>query len=101
MFDLGLDFQFYQNVIVVKNYIVFLEKEFDLVMFMEYFEEFVVFMKCLFCWEFSDVLYIKINERIDKEKVVFSENMRENIKWWNKVDMLFYDYFNKIFWNRI
>ena len=101
MFDLGLDPQFYQNATAVKNYIAFLEKEFDLVMLMEYFEESVVLMKRLLCWELSDVLHIKTNERIDKEKVAFSENMRENIKRWNKADMLLYDHFNKTFWNRI
>ena len=101
MFDLGLDPQFYQNATAVKNYIAFLEKEFDLVMLMEYFEESVVLMKRLLCWELSDVLHIKTNERIDKEKVAFSENMRENIRRWNKADMLLYDHFNKTFWNRI
>ena len=101
MFDLGFDSQFNQNVTAVKNYIAFLEKEFDLFTLMEYFEESVVLMKRLLCWELSDVLHTKTNERIDKEKAAFSENMRENIKRWNKADMLLYDHFNKTFWHRI
>lgn len=101
MFDLGLDYQFYQNATAVKDYIAFLEKEFDLVMIMEYFEESMVLMKRLLCWEFSDILHIKTNERIDKEKAVFSDNIKENIKRWNKADMLLYDHFNKTFWHKI
>lgn len=45
MFDLGLSFKFYQNFIVVKKYICFLNKEFDLVMIMDYFDELLVLMK--------------------------------------------------------
>jgi len=54
MFDFGLDYQFYQNLTAVKEYIAFLEKEFDLVKIMEYFEESTVLMKCLLCWKFED-----------------------------------------------
>lgn len=99
MFDFGLDYQFYQNLIAIKEYIVFLEKEFDLVMIMEYFEELMVFLKRLFCWEFEDFFYIKFNARLDKERVVdMSDNLKENIRRWNKVDVLLYEYFNRTFW---
>lgn len=72
-----------------------LDKEFDLVMIVDYFDEFVVFLKCFFCWEFEDVVFMKINERFDKERVVgIIDDIIENIKRWNKVDMLFFEYFN-------
>lgn len=72
-----------------------LDKEFDLVMIVDYFDEFVVFLKCFFCWEFEDVVFMKINERFDKERVVgIIYDIIENIKRWNKVDMLFFEYFN-------
>lgn len=101
MFDLGLDYKFYQNASAVKDYIAFLEKEFDLVMITEYFEESVVLMKRLLCWSFIDILHIKTNERIAQERAEFSGNLRENIKRWNKADMLLYDHFNKTFWYKI
>lgn len=101
-FDLGLDYRFYQNVTAIKEYIAFLEKEFDLVMISDYFDESVVLMKRLFCWEFDDILYIKANERIDKERAVhLSEDIRENIKRWNKADVFLYQHFNQTFWRKI
>ena len=101
-FDLGLDDTFYQNVTAIKEYIAFLEKEFDLVMISDYFDESVVLMKRLLCWEFDDILYIKANKRIDKERAVkLSEDTIENIKRWNKADVLLYQHFNQTFWRKI
>ena len=101
LYDFGLDYQYYQNVTAVQEYIAFLEKEFDLVMIMEYFEESMVLMKRLLCWEFEDFLHIKSNERQKKEKAEMSDNLKENIKRWNKADMLLYKHFNKTFWHWI
>ena len=101
MFDFGLDYKFYQNLTAVKEYIAFLEKEFDLVMIMEYFEESMVLMKRLLCWEFEDFFHIKSNTRVDKERAEMSDNLKENIKRWNKADMLLYEHFNRTFWHQI
>lgn len=101
-FDLGLDYRFYQNITAIKEYIAFLEKEFDLVMISDYFDESAVLMKRLLCWEFDDILHIKANERIDKERAVaLSEGVRENIKRWNKADVFLYQHFNQTFWRKI
>ncbi|XP_078343837.1 galactosylceramide sulfotransferase-like isoform X4 [Oculina patagonica] len=101
-FDLGLDYKFYQDAQAVKDYIEFLDKEFDLVMVSDYFDESAVLLKRLLCWEFEDVLYMKSNERLDKEKAAgFSDDVIENIKRWNKADMLLFDHFNQTFWRKI
>lgn len=49
MFDLGLSYRYFQNYTAVKNYINFLNKEFDLVMIMDYFDESLVLLKRLLC----------------------------------------------------
>lgn len=101
-FDLGLDYKFYQDAKAVNNHIEFLEKEFDLVMVSDYFDESAVLLKRLLCWEFEDVLYMKNNERLDKEKAVgLGEDVIENIKRWNKADMLLFDHFNQTLWHKI
>ena len=101
-FDLGLDYRFYQNITAIKEYIAFLEKEFDLVMISDYFDESVVLMKRLFCWEFDDILYIKANKRIDEQRAVdLSEEAKENIERWNKADVILYQHFNQTFWRKI
>ncbi|KAL9954752.1 hypothetical protein ACROYT_G042326 [Oculina patagonica] len=101
-FDLGLDYRFYQNVTAIKEYISFLEKEFDLVLISDYFDESVVLMKRLLCWKFDDILHIKTNKRIDKERADgLSDDVEENIKRWNKADTLLYHHFNQTFWRKI
>ena len=101
-FDLGLTYKFLQNVIAIKNYIEFLDKEFDLVMITDYFDESVVLLKRLLCWELDDILYFKSNERQDKEKAVdLRDDVKDNIKRWNAADELLFQYFNQTFWNKI
>ena len=102
MFDLGLSLEYFQNLSAVNEYIQFVDKEFDLVLIMDYFDESLVLMKRLLCWETDDILYVKLNERLDQEKARgLSESVQENIKRWNKADVLLFDYFNETFWSKV
>ena len=95
---MGLSFKYY----AVNEYIQFLDKEFDLVMIMDYFDESLLLMKRLLCWQMEDILYLKLNERQDEEKdTVLTDDVRENVKRWNKADVLLFEYFNKSFWKKI
>lgn len=101
-FDLGLQFKYYQNLTAVEKYIQFLEYEFDLVMITEYFDESLVLLKRLLCWEIEDVLFFKMNERQGKEKqTALSEEVKANIKRWNAADVLLYNHFNNTFWKKV
>ena len=102
MFDLGLSQKYFQNYTAVTEYINFLNKEFDLVMIMDYFDESLILLKRLLCWEIDDILHVKVNERLDKEKASnLSDRVKENIKRWNKADVLLFTYFNATFWKKI
>ncbi|KAL9960293.1 hypothetical protein ACROYT_G033737 [Oculina patagonica] len=102
LFDLGLAYKFHQNVTAIEEYIAFLDKEFDLIMITDYFDESVVLLKRLLCWELDDVLYFKSNERQDKERAVdLSEDVKKNIKRWNAADQILFDFFNQTFWYKI
>ena len=102
MFDLGFSQKYFQNYTAVTKYITFLNKEFDLVMIMEYFDESLILLKRLLCWEIDDILNVKVNERLDKEKASnLSDRVKENIKRWNKADVLLFTYFNATFWRKI
>ena len=101
-FDLGLAYKFHQSVTAINNYIAFLDKEFDLVMITDYFDESVVLLKRLLCWELDDILYFKSNERQDQERAVgLSAQVKDNIKRWNAADELLFQYFNQTFWHKI
>ena len=102
MFDLGLSQKYFQNYTAVTEYINFLNKEFDLVMIMDYFDESLILLKRLMCWEIDDIFHVKVNERLDKEKASYlSDRVKENIKLWNKADVLLFTYFNATFWRKI
>ena len=101
LFELGLDTKYHNNVTVVQNYIRFLQQEFDLVMLMEYFDESLVLLKRRFCWTIEDILYFKLNERMDKHKQDLPGKAKEDIRIWNSGDVLLYDVFNQTLWKTI
>lgn len=102
LFDLGLDFRYFQNVTAVERYLDFIENEFDLVMILEYFDESLLLLKRLLCWKMKDILYFKLNERQDKQKRKFmSSEVKEDIKSWNKADFMLYQHFNRTFWRKV
>ena len=102
MFDLGFSLRYFQNYTVVTDYINFLNKEFDLIMIMDYFDESLVLLKRLLGWDIDDILYVKVNERLGKEKASnLSDRVQENIKRWNKADVLLFNYFNATFWRKV
>ena len=102
LFDLGLDFRYFQNKTAVQNYLNFIDEEFGLVMIMEYFDESLVLLKRLLCWDLEDILYFKLNERPDKKKqALLTNDVKQNIKSWNKADVLLYERFNKTLWDKI
>ena len=101
LFELGLDTIYYREVTMVQDYIRFLQREFDLVMLMEYFDESLVLLKRRFCWEINDILYFKLNERRSGDRQKLSKYTRKKIRKWNSGDVLLYDVFNRTLWERI
>lgn len=102
LFDLGLDFRYFQNKTAIENYFDFIAKEFDIVMIMEHFDESLVLLKRILCWDYEDILYFKLNERPDKKKRSnLTEEVKRDIKSWNKADFLLYERFNKTLWDKI
>ena len=101
LFDLGLDTEHHENFTVMRNYIRFLQQEFDLVMLMEHFDESLVLLKRRFCWKIEDILYFKLNERIEAQKPKLSKSAIEQIRKWNSGDVLLYEVFNQTLWKMI
>ena len=91
----------YDNMTRVKNEIMKLDRDFELVLIMEYFDESLILLKKAFCWTMLDILYVKFNQRQHKPKVQISEKVKQNIRDWNKADVMLYDHFNKTLWRKI
>ena len=44
-----------------------LDRQFDLVLILEHFDESLILLQNLMCWSTEDLVYLKQNERISKE----------------------------------
>ena len=99
LFDMGFEQENFQNMTLVKNYIDKMDKEFDLVMITDYFDESLILLKRLLCWEFEDIVYIKLKAK--KRKIEFEEEVKKNILTWNHADTILFDHFNKTFWRKV
>ncbi|XP_072015072.1 uncharacterized protein [Amphiura filiformis] len=101
MYDLGFQSQYFSDPFYIKYKIRQLEREFDLVIIKEYFDESLILMKKLFCWEMDDILYIPKRIRDSGFRYNISENLRQNIREWNHADVLLYEHFNRTLWRKI
>ena len=99
LYDLGLEQESMQNMELVKSYIDEMEREFNLVMITEYFDESLILLKRLVCWDFEDIVYYKLRSK--KKKISFGKEAENNILTWNRADAILYDHFNKTFWRKV
>lgn len=101
-FDLGLDYKYYENTTFMRRAVKTIDKDFDLVLMMEHFDESMVLLKRRLCWSFDDVVFFKTNERLKKNKRrVLTPEHEDMIKTWNSADVALYDYFVDKFWKEI
>ena len=70
----------------------YIEEEFDLVMIADYFDESLILLKWLLCWEIKDILYVKL--RVQKKKQEFEEEVKKNNLTWNHADVTLFDHLN-------
>ncbi|XP_030856214.1 galactosylceramide sulfotransferase-like [Strongylocentrotus purpuratus] len=89
------------NMTHVEELIKELEKKLQLVLLTDYIDESLVLLKRLLCWEFEDLLYVKMNQRPSDLSAVMSEDQREKIREWNKADMILYDHYNRTLLRKI
>lgn len=78
-----------------------LNKDFDLVMITERFDESLVLLKHLLCWTTEDVAYVKANIRKDARKTNLSESEKEQLRRMNRLDVLLYNFFKGVFEEKV
>nr|XP_054760034.1 galactosylceramide sulfotransferase-like [Lytechinus pictus] len=101
LFDFGLDHKYHGNMTVVKDKIDQLASEMHLVMLSEYYDESMILLKKLMCWDFEDVLYIKLGVRSKSHRYSIDRTIEEKIKKWNAGDVMLYHHFNRTFWEKV
>ncbi|KFM79924.1 Galactose-3-O-sulfotransferase 3, partial [Stegodyphus mimosarum] len=97
LFDFGVHPSFFDNPRMVQKAVENIETNFDFVMIAEYFDESIVLLRHILCWELDDVVSLTINARMDNYRKNLSEEAAKNILDWNWGDKILYDTFLKKF----
>lgn len=101
--DLGLSIKDSVNQSAVENYLRLLDNEISLVMIMEYFDESLILMKRLLCWDIKDIMYVPLNINSEKmkRKINLTDKDQHNLFKYNYADFRLYVHFKEKFFNRI
>ena len=102
--DLGFDpYQFElskHNTTKIETFLKTVEKEFDLVLISDYFEESMVLLRRKLRWSMKDIIYLKVNtakqQRIPpplKRKPKISSKVAQIFRQWDKIDFKLYEHF--------
>ncbi|XP_033098614.1 galactosylceramide sulfotransferase-like [Anneissia japonica] len=101
LYDLGVEPSQQSNLTQVKSYIDKLSHEFDVVLLQEYFNESLLLLKTILCWDFDDILYIIKGLRINSLRFELSDSLKTKSREWNFADVKLYDFFNATFWKKV
>lgn len=102
-FDFGIPQTMFRNKLDISSYIQKLDREFPLVMIMEYFDESLVLMKRLLCWDLQEILYVPLNINKGKKKnpVQLPESSEKFLHFFDYADFQMYDHFQKRFKDQV
>jgi len=100
-FDIGYDVTRDQDQAYVTKAIGEMDDNFTLILLTDFFDESLIMMKHLLCWDWDDIVYIKFKMRTDDSKAEVNPDLAKKIKDWNNADFQLYDHFNKTFWRRV
>ncbi|XP_014725814.1 PREDICTED: galactose-3-O-sulfotransferase 2-like [Sturnus vulgaris] len=78
-----------------------IEASFDFLLISEYFDESMVLLKEMLCWDLDSVVSFPLNSRDSSTKSSLPESAVEKLKAWNRLDWEIYSHFNRTFWARI
>ena len=96
-FDLGL--HLLKGVSLLQDRILFIDRNFKLILILEHLEESLVLMKRYFCWDLKDILYLHLNMGVKTPPPTVDQvNMHKN---YSAKDYRLYDYFNQTLWKKI
>ncbi len=100
MWDFGLDPVNFDNQTAVNAKIREIDATFDLVMLTERFNESIVLLKKLLCWDYDDLASLKLNAHEESSKSSLSTKAQNALKRWLWADYQLYHHFRYKF-NRL
>ena len=72
-----------------------IDNNFDLIIFAEFYEDSIILLKHSLCWQYEDLISLKLNSAKDKSQI--SQGAQNIMRSWLWADYILYDYFLKKF----
>uniref|UniRef100_K7GGV4 Galactose-3-O-sulfotransferase 1 n=1 Tax=Pelodiscus sinensis TaxID=13735 RepID=K7GGV4_PELSI len=85
-FDLGYDSGLSPASPAAEQALQDIGRRFHLVMLLEHFDESLVLLRDLLCWELEDILYFKLNARKDSTVSRLTGELYDQATAWNRLD---------------
>ncbi|XP_072176991.1 galactosylceramide sulfotransferase-like [Diadema setosum] len=101
LYDFGFDQRCDENLTKIKEKIKELAMEIDLMMINEYYDESLILLRKLMCWEYKEILYISQAVRSKSHRYPITEETKQRIISWNAGEIMLYDHFIKTFWEKV
>ena len=104
-FDFGLDSDVTYNSTDLEERaraaVASVERQFHLVLILEYFDESMVLLQRALCWSLDDVVSFRLNSRSEGSRRTPPPHMEAKVAAWNALDWRLYVHFNATFWRRV
>lgn len=100
-FDIGYDVNRAEDDEYVNQAIQTMDNQFAFILLTDFFDESLILMKHILCWDWDDIVYIKFKMRIEEAKAEVNPELSDRILKWNHADHQLYDYFNTTFWQKV
>ncbi|XP_033101750.1 galactose-3-O-sulfotransferase 4-like [Anneissia japonica] len=101
LYDFGFPEEDFDDESLINKAIKLIDKQFDLVVIAEYFDESLILLKELLCFPLEDIAFFKQNSRKEDSVHQLSDTVKNNVRKWNKGDVMLYDHFNRTLWDKI
>lgn len=99
--DFGLKKEDFDNDAAINKLLEQIDKEFLIVMLMEYFDESLILLKRYMCWKFSDILYITKNVQGVLPMVLYNPFIKSWVQKHNMADFRLYNHMRSRFWKQV
>ncbi|XP_006821123.1 galactosylceramide sulfotransferase-like [Saccoglossus kowalevskii] len=88
------------NVTMIKRAIRRIDREMDFVIILDHYDESLVVLKQIMCWEDEDIIY-HITKKSKQKRNPMTTSMKTNIRKWSLADTLLFDHFNLSLWEKV
>lgn len=100
-FDFGFDNNAQAEADYVHRSLSEVERQFQLVLIADYFDESMVLLRRRLRWQLDDVVSFKLNVRSQRTISRLTPESQERAKRWCELDWQLYQHFNRTFWAQL